>query len=374
METKFKFLIVLFLFASLHFILDANDIKYYTYPGIYLGKIQPEFYPLKNLFDPLENNTILNEFSNFLKDSLGQLSNTSAASPGNETCRPFTDIKQFSITLDNQVYPRRTQLFRNSSINFKCLNLDTSKKIILFWNTFFGEKYYFLDKGLKDGGCPVTNCELTDDKNKLNDASLVITHMYNSIMPLGLNVTRPSFQRWVFMLYESPFYAGFMKIFNNFYNMTSTYKVDSDFSHFYENAQLVWKKNPQFNKNFNFYSEKKHFAAAVISNCRDFANRMNYTNKIANFISIDVFGKCGKPCPKAFSNGTASNDCKAILGQEYKFYFAFENSICEDYITEKFHDILSYNTIPVVRGGGNYQYYVSPECLRNYFKSVQFRS
>ena len=37
----------------------------------------------------------------------------------------------------------------------------------------------------------------------------------------------------------------------------------------------------------------------------------------------------------------------------YKFYFAFENSICQDYITEKFFNIFATNTgpIPIALGG-----------------------
>ena len=34
----------------------------------------------------------------------------------------------------------------------------------------------------------------------------------------------------------------------------------------------------------------------------------------------------------------------------YKFYFAFENSLCDDYITEKFFNMLKHNIVPVVLG------------------------
>lgn len=74
-------------------------------------------------------------------------------------------------------------------------------------------------------------------------------------------------------------------------------------------------------------------------------------------MSVDVFGGCGKKCPPKFEDGT-SGDCKAILGREYKFYIAFENSVCRDYITEKFFVILRYEIIPVVLGGGIYDHYV----------------
>ena len=37
----------------------------------------------------------------------------------------------------------------------------------------------------------------------------------------------------------------------------------------------------------------------------------------------------------------------------FQFYFAFENSLCEDYITEKFWKVLNFNVIPVVLNGVN---------------------
>ena len=92
----------------------------------------------------------------------------------------------------------------------------------------------------------------------------------------------------------------------------------------------------------------------IISNCRFRSvpsEREKYIEELKKYISIDVYGKCGKPCP-------AKVDCKIFISNEYKFYLAFEKSICKDYITEKFFKILSFNIVPVVLGGGNYEYYV----------------
>ena len=100
-------------------------------------------------------------------------------------------------------------------------------------------------------------------------------------------------------------------------------------------------------------------AFAVISNCNcDSTKRIKYIDRVRRYIKVDVFGRCGKPCPY--------NDCKASLASEYRFLFAFENSRCQDYITEKFFEALQYDVIPVVMGSGPYDHYVS-----NYFKRLR---
>jgi len=51
------------------------------------------------------------------------------------------------------------------------------------------------------------------------------------------------------------------------------------------------------------------------------------------FFKVDIYGKCGShECPR-----TQSDECFKTIEQNYKFYLAFENSNCKDYITEKFY-------------------------------------
>ena len=42
-----------------------------------------------------------------------------------------------------------------------------------------------------------------------------------------------------------------------------------------------------------------------------------------------------------------------MLESNYKFYISFENSLCSDYVTEKFFNILKYNIIPITLNGVN---------------------
>ena len=51
---------------------------------------------------------------------------------------------------------------------------------------------------------------------------------------------------------------------------------------------------------------------------------------IYRYVSVDIFGGCGKhSCVKE------NNGCRKVLSDDYKFYLAFENSNCLGYITEK---------------------------------------
>lgn len=65
---------------------------------------------------------------------------------------------------------------------------------------------------------------------------------------------------------------------------------------------------------------------------------------------VDIFGQCGpKKCPRS-----SNEDCWKMVEKDYKFYLAFENSICVDYVTEKFFNSISHQVIPIVLGGADY--------------------
>ncbi|RNA06939.1 alpha-(1-3)-fucosyltransferase C-like [Brachionus plicatilis] len=261
-------------------------------------------------------------------------------------------VDNFNVTLNGSVYPKTIPLFDDKKINFSCLQESHSIKTILLWTTFFGEKDFGLGLGLDSFvkfGCPVTKCSLTNDKQKLTEADLVVVHMREEeiIFP---RYKRPWDQRWVFTLYESPVYSFNFDDFDHFFNLTSTYRIDSDFPHFYDlTSSMRWKKNEEFDERRDFYAEKNKFAVAIISNCYGKSQRLEYIKELKNYIHFDIYGKCGQPCP---------DECKKYAAKEYKFYFAFENSICKDYITEKFFEMLQFDIVPVVLGGGDYEHYV----------------
>ena len=287
-------------------------------------------------------------------------------------CDPY--IKNFKIpyvTIDNQVYPKIIPLYNNPKLNYSCLNTYKSSKIILFWNTWYGDPIFNYGIGYKktfeNNKCPVSNCELTNDRSRLKESSLIVFHMFDHID--SFPSYRTAYQKWIFYMYESPaltFDARWKPNFTNYdnlFNLSATYRLDSNFTSFYY-LDFVWSKNESFDENKDFSINRTHFAAAVISNCYSKSGRYNYITELQKLISVTVFGKCGEPCPALFDNGK-EGDCKEIIYTKYKFYFAFENALCKDYVTEKFFEILHHEIIPVVYGYGSYSTYIPKSAYIN---------
>ena len=170
---------------------------------------------------------------------------------------------------------------------------------------------------------------------------------------------RLTFQRWVFLLYESPVHSTDFIKYDVLFNMSSTYKLESNTtSYYFQLNPFYWKFNQKFDENYNFLADKKEFSAIVISNCYDKSGRIEYINKIKHYIPVKIYGKCGEPCNNLYSGTIGNDECKLNIVKNYMFYFAFENSICNEYITEKFFEIVKYNIIPIVLGGGDYSKYI----------------
>ena len=91
-------------------------------------------------------------------------------------------------------------------------------------------------------------------------------------------------------------------------------------------------------------------AAWFVSNCASDSDRESVVGGLRSTgLTVDVYGRgsCSDPGRQCEQN------CLQLLNTTYKFYLAFENSICADYVTEKFFKVLPYNVIPVVLNGAN---------------------
>lgn len=75
---------------------------------------------------------------------------------------------------------------------------------------------------------------------------------------------------------------------------------------------------------------KSKLVTWFVSNCDAKSGRMEYVQELSKHIGVDIYGKCGtSSCDKG-------KDCFGdVIEPNYFFYLSFENSFCDDYVTEK---------------------------------------
>ncbi|CAG0892173.1 unnamed protein product, partial [Cyprideis torosa] len=187
--------------------------------------------------------------------------------------------------------------------------------------------------------CPVDQCQFSHEKHDFATADVVIFKDQVPERPEGR-----SNQIWVLYMLECPFHTPHGK--KNAVNWTATYRHDSDLVAPY--AKWVYYdpavKRKQVQKNYAAGKTKK--VAWFVSNCHAKNGRLQYAKELSKYIDVDIYGVCGtKMCPRR------DPKCFNLLNSDYKFYLAFENSNCRDYITEKlFQNGLSQNILPIVMG------------------------
>ena len=102
--------------------------------------------------------------------------------------------------------------------------------------------------------------------------------------------------------------------------------------------------------------------AWVVSHCNVISLREVYVAELKQYIDIDIFGKCAQ-------NAIDRHDSRrffADLFKTHKFYLAFENSFCPDYITEKvWSRMMSKDIVPIVLGGADYEKHLPPHSYIN---------
>ena len=91
-----------------------------------------------------------------------------------------------------------------------------------------------------------------------------------------------------------------------------------------------------------------------MSHCKTRSNREDYVEAMSSIMDITIKGKCSKNYnitkDKLDDTGHDTDGFKDL--DQYYFYLSFENSLCDQYITEKLFRILfseSY-VVPVVMG------------------------
>uniref|UniRef100_A0A1A8MIE6 Fucosyltransferase n=1 Tax=Nothobranchius pienaari TaxID=704102 RepID=A0A1A8MIE6_9TELE len=159
------------------------------------------------------------------------------------------------------------------------------------------------------------------------------------------------------MNYESPSNTDKLWHFEGMFNLTMSYRMDSDIFLPYGYLFPQARANA-LSKSSHSTRPRDQFIAWVISNWSAAHARVTFYHKLRRFVRIDLFGGAGRPLPRG--NGTVVRLLKG-----YMFYLALENSQHTDYITEKLWNALMAGAVPVVLGPSrrNYERFLPPKAF-----------
>ena len=261
--------------------------------------------------------------------------------------------------------------------------LRQGRKIILLYSTWFDQQewgglaghelYRRIERCDK-----ATNCLLTYDKSWLKEASGVVFHgrdveehrnSYYSARHLR-EVKRglPSTQKWIFLSHENPRKdINIYKPYDGVFNWTATFSRKSNV--FIPYQRYAIRVKPQ-KITRNYAREKTGLVAWGVSNCRS-KLRLDYARHLQRYVNVTVYGNCNCFFLKRRSCKHFDADCNKELSK-YKFYLAFENDFCHDYVTEKYWERIQQDVVPGVMGS-NYDGLAIPGSYIdvNDFESIQ---
>ncbi|CAH1799548.1 unnamed protein product, partial [Owenia fusiformis] len=238
-------------------------------------------------------------------------------------------------------------------INFKVIAGRKTFKIVVW--------YGYQNRSIQEGSVKnwtIDNCLLSTDRNTVNESDVVVIPMQIYRQFEDLPQRRNSLQRWVMLFDDYP--SMILKRdgwqsgkFKRMFNWSMTYRLDSDVPIPYGWTEKR-EKPIKIKQNFaNYHANDTALASAVISHCSyTLNNRISYVKELEKYVSLDFYGYCGnKKCP----GQQYVTPCGEI--KKHKFFLAFENSNCMEYITEKLW-LLSYDqkVIPIVMGAPKSDY------------------
>ena len=124
-----------------------------------------------------------------------------------------------------------------------------------------------------------------------------------------------------------------------FFNLTSTFRSDSDFPIPYVMASRRKKPCLSCLPNSTLIKQNDWFMIWFVTHSKAYSKREEYFSKLSKYIPTEIIGRCGKRT----SCGHFVQSCTGEITQKSKFHFSAENSICKDYITGKVADIYLIN-------------------------------
>uniref|UniRef100_A0A914ICB3 Fucosyltransferase n=1 Tax=Globodera rostochiensis TaxID=31243 RepID=A0A914ICB3_GLORO len=193
------------------------------------------------------------------------------------------------------------------------------------------------------------SCDYTDDRRIETNASAIIFFLHEKCPIDGWPQHRRADQTYVMFTAESPVntlpYYNRSIMTDTWFNATVTYRTDSTVAMPYDRLVRITPDTPEEDvwtdlEVLNKVRNKSALAFQVVSNCNASSGRELLVKKLSEFMPIDVSGGC--------TQRACDQNCYWQKMESHFFYLAFENSVCPQYVTEKFWRSLRALTVPVV--------------------------
>ena len=271
-------------------------------------------------------------------------------------CSALVVVYLIFVFTDSLIYSAvgKHAIYRYTNVHFRRKDI----KKILMWLPHANRDVVRLENEcLKT--CPV-KCIVTGEKSDIEDVDAIDFHLSNLWSKVWSIDTRsiidfPKYRRpdqvWIVSNMEPPQNLwGDISVFNGIFNWTRWYRTDSTivwpygFPHTLNETERAEAARKFSGK--NIFKSKTNNIVGRVSNCNAPNRRVSTIKRMGRYVKLDMQGACfGNPC------GTPGDEtdirCSRSL-QDYKFFLAFENNDCVDYVTEKYWYTLKREQIPIV--------------------------
>lgn len=120
---------------------------------------------------------------------------------------------------------------------------------------------------------------------------------------------------------------------NKFFNWTLTLLFESTFYWPVARYQFAQAYDPPSIS--ATVAEKTKFLAVVFDDCKQYEKAERYMLELRKYVEIDFYGHetCANSSILRIPTNLSSDDFDAMILRSYRFFFALEQSVCKDYVT-----------------------------------------
>ena len=244
--------------------------------------------------------------------------------------------------------------------------------------------------------CEYSNCLYTCDKSRLKDADALLFHQRDLETEFQYKYVN-SYTNWIENTQQIPFKTVSEKLKNNpdqnwilwndeatyvnrefnkmseLFNWTLSYKTDAEifegsYGFFKYNYNMDKEKLLKLKKEIyrSHFKRRKNAILWFVSNCES-KIRIKTALELSKYYPVYIYGKCDpldgmsqferkKKYPflrvtnfiESKISCEPGSECEEIKLKTFKYYLAFENRNCSDYLTEKVWRSLNKNMIPII--------------------------